>query len=124
MLNNLFYDIQPLKRDNNAVRYHGKGYRQLYYPTHPQCDHDGFVMEHRLIYEKYYNCNLLPWANLHHKNSIPTDNRIENLEAFTIRQHTKLHRTGIARSEQTKQRCREHHNPNSNLVGRGPYKRA
>src|ERR1043165_829526 len=35
--------------------------------------------EHRKIWEKHYNACLLPWADVHHKNKVRADNRIENL---------------------------------------------
>lgn len=107
---------------SKIVRHHGAGYIQVYCPAHPKADHDGFVYAHRLLYEDHYGCCLLLWTNVHHINGIKDDNRIENLKAMTIRQHTIHHRTGVPRSEETKYKCGIHHNPNSNKVGRGPYK--
>ena len=48
-------------------------------------------LEHRLIYEEYYKCCLLPWSIVHHINEDKLDNRIENLEGMMRRQHPPLH---------------------------------
>ena len=48
----------PVKRGkehwrwNNGVKIN-KGYKYLYQPHHPNCTTDGYVLEHRLIMEKY-----------------------------------------------------------------------
>jgi len=66
------------------------GYIKIYKPEHHYRD-NVYVMEHRLVWENHNNAILLPWADIHHKNHIRTDNRIENLEAMTKGQHTALH---------------------------------
>lgn len=48
-------------------------------------------LQHRVLYEQYYNCCLLPWIVLHHKDGNRKNNSIENLEPMTRPQHTKLH---------------------------------
>lgn len=67
------------------------GYWLVLKPDHPKCDNDGYIREHRLIYEEYYKCCLLPWIHIHHINEIKTDNRIENLQALTPSEHSSLH---------------------------------
>jgi len=51
----------------------------------------GNTRKHRLIYEEFHKCCLLPWIVVHHKNGIKDDNRIENLEATTHKKHASHH---------------------------------
>lgn len=41
------------------------------------------VQQHRVIWEMHHGRKLKPFENIHHKNGIRTDNRIENLELWT-----------------------------------------
>lgn len=56
---------------------------------------------HRLIYEDYHKCTLLPNAIIHHKDRNKTNNRIENLELMDRPTHIKLHHTNAKRSRET-----------------------
>ena len=67
------------------------GYYKIWSPNHPFKDGRGYVFEHRLVYERYYNCCLLPWILIHHINEIKTDNRIENLDPMTREEHSRYH---------------------------------
>lgn len=55
---------------------------------------------HRLLYEDYHKCTLLPNAIIHHKDGNKLNNRIDNLELMDIVTHTKLHHIGAKRDEQ------------------------
>lgn len=50
------------------------------------------VREHRLIYELFHKCCIMPDVFVHHINGIRLDNRIENLELKTSSKHNRDHR--------------------------------
>lgn len=67
------------------------GYYRVFVPDHPFASADGFVLKHRLIMERAIGRYLLPGEVVHHKNGIRTDNRIENLQLMTKREHDAYH---------------------------------
>ena len=81
---NKFVNHHNTKKENNPSWKGGKfldkdGYVLMRNPKHHFANAFGYVREHRLVYEQYYNCCLLPWTVIHHINGIKCDNRIENL---------------------------------------------
>ena len=71
-----------------------KGYYYRYKPSHHFATDDGYIMEHRLVWEEYYNAILMPWADVHHKNENKQDNRIENLQAMMHGLHSIISHLG------------------------------
>lgn len=62
---------------------HMDGYVTVYRPTHPAAKSSNYVLEHRLVMERYLGRYLLPEETVHHKNGIKHDNRVTNLELWT-----------------------------------------
>jgi hypothetical protein len=62
------------------------GYILVYCKGHPFADKNNRIFEHRLAMEEKLGRHLLPNENVHHKNGIRSDNRIENLELWTTAQ--------------------------------------
>ncbi len=66
------------------------GYIRIYMPKHPHCDPNGYILEHRLVMEKYIGRYLKPEEVVHHRgirypiDSIENkqDNRTKNLMLF------------------------------------------
>lgn len=69
-----------------------KGYWLVYAPDHHRAHKNKHVYEHIIVYEKYHKCCVLSWGEIHHKNKKPWDNKPENLQLVSGREHRKLHR--------------------------------
>jgi len=64
------------------------GYILIYAPDHPKAkSYRGYVLEHRLVMEQLLGRYLESNELVHHKNGDKTDNRIENLELVTRKNH-------------------------------------
>jgi hypothetical protein len=79
------------------------GYIEVFQPEHPLAKRNGYVLEHRMI---AWDGGLLTDASLevHHKNSVKTDNRVENFQVMTKAEHTSLTHKGLKRKPWSKER--------------------
>jgi len=74
-------------------RVKSNGYVLVWMPEHPNANKSsaksfmrgkgGYIQEHRLVMSESIGRPLLPNENVHHKNGLRDDNRIENLELWT-----------------------------------------
>lgn len=67
------------------------GYIYVYCPDHPMSTKDGYVMEHILIMEEKIGRYITRDEVVHHKNHIRDDNRLENLQLMTFKEHSGMH---------------------------------
>lgn len=72
-------------------KHRADGYVSVYYPSHPMATKDGFVMEHHLVMEKHIGRHIEKDEVVHHINGIRDDNRLENLQLMTFKEHAALH---------------------------------
>jgi hypothetical protein len=73
------------------------GYIYAFTPDHPAASKYGYVLEHRLVVERTLGRYLTRGESVHHINGIKDDNRPENLQAMTKREHGLLHNAAYFR---------------------------
>lgn len=78
-------------RWNGGRTHRSDGYLLISKPDHPAADKDGYVIEHRYVAEQTIGRYLYGHEVVHHINGIKTDNRPENLQVMTRREHAQLH---------------------------------
>ncbi len=59
-----------------------QGYRVISRPSHANARHKGKIFEHVFVMSEYLGRPIRKGENVHHKNGIRNDNRIENLELW------------------------------------------
>jgi hypothetical protein len=69
------------------------GYILIHKPNHPKVRKNNYILEHRVIFEEYYNCCLLPWTDVHHKDGNKQNNDINNLEPIFHNKHVIIEKT-------------------------------
>lgn len=76
-------------------------YISIYTPNHPHSS-DGYVLEHRLVIEKYIGRYLKSHEHVHHIDGNPTNNDIFNLKLMTRSQHATHHNKDRSRDEKSR----------------------
>ena len=66
-------------------------YIQVYKPDHPNATKEGYMMEHRLVMEQMIGRYLTKDEVVHHKNKKRFDNRPDNLQLMTFKEHMAFH---------------------------------
>ena len=66
---------------------HSDGYVYIYKSDHPYPADKHYVLEHRLVMEKHLGRYLRSDEEVHHINGIRHDNRLENLQLVSHREH-------------------------------------
>ena len=85
-------EVWPVKRviAGEFVVQHTGGYIKVFVPMHP-ASNSGYVYLHRLIAERKIGRLLIRGEVVHHINEDVTDNRPENLQVLTHKQHRQIH---------------------------------
>lgn len=78
-------------RWNGGKTYDGYGYEKILKPNHPMADSKGYAYTHRYLMSKKLNRIIKKNEIVHHINGDKLDNKIENLELLTRKQHKSIH---------------------------------
>lgn len=68
-----------------------EGYIRVLRPAHPNADHKGYVLEHRLVMAESLGRPLTTTEIVHHRNGQRHDNRLDNLVLLTRETHPTGH---------------------------------
>lgn len=81
-------ELKPLRTyaQKEHKRINSSGYVLIFRPEHPNAQKRGTILEHVYVMSEHIGRPLLPNENIHHKNGVRCDNRIENLELWCVNQ--------------------------------------
>lgn len=74
----------------NGISKTSGGYYQYLFRGHPFSTKKGRVMIHRIVYEMYHICCMLPWGDIHHRDGNIKRNHPENLQGMMHVSHMSL----------------------------------
>lgn len=78
-------------RWKGGIKKDKKGYIYEYCPEHPFKRQGNYVFQHRLVMERFLGRYLLSTESVHHRDGNKQNNRIENLQLISPREHASLH---------------------------------
>lgn len=79
-----------------------QGYVLLKIPTHPYSMSNGYIFEHRVVFEIIIGKYLGNDVVIHHLNEVKNDNRFGNLSLMERGEHTRKHHLGSKRSQEAR----------------------
>ncbi len=68
-----------------------EGYWMVRVPGHRRSDHQGYVKEHMVIWERHHGLQLASGSVVHHIDGDVTNNLVENLRMFSNSEHSRFH---------------------------------
>lgn len=83
-------EVKSITTKFGTARIGNTGYWRI--SSSRECNHMKYL--HRLFYEDYHKCTLLPNAVIHHKDGNKLNNQYENLELISHGKHMMLHLKG------------------------------
>lgn len=81
-------ELKPLRRKRGELRGPQEidGYITIWKPDHSNARKNGRIFEHVFVMSEHLGRPLFPEENVHHLNGVRDDNRLENLELWSVSQ--------------------------------------